>query len=141
MKLIIQIFVIFLLPSILFCQNKNISTNKVNAESYAIFRRGELKDKQGDKVGALKDYNKAIALDPNFSYFDRRGFLKFLQKDYHGALIDYNKVIELNPYAEAYNIRGNIKCFLEDKQGAMKDYNKCIELDPESGNAYITEVF
>ena len=46
----------------------------------------------------LADYDKTIALNPNYTnaYYNR-GNAKANKGDHDGAMVDYDKVIELNP--------------------------------------------
>jgi tetratricopeptide (TPR) repeat protein len=87
---------------------------------------------------AIKDYNKAIELDPKYAIsYNYRGNAKVLLGDYDEAIKDYTKLIKLNPkYVEAYNNRGRAKIFLKDYHGAIQDYNKAIELDPKYAISY-----
>ncbi|MEI0701468.1 tetratricopeptide repeat protein [Brachyspira intermedia] len=49
-------------------------------------------------VEAIKDYNKAIELDPNNSYiYYNRGVSKENLTQYKDALKDYKKALELDP--------------------------------------------
>ncbi|MBM2833395.1 MAG: Tetratricopeptide 2 repeat protein [Candidatus Brocadiaceae bacterium] len=94
------------------------------------FKRGNDKYDSQDYTGAVKDYSKAIELNPKYaSTYNNRGSAKAKLQDYTGAIQDYSKAIELNPkYASAYNNRGNAKESLKDKQGALADYSKAGEL-------------
>jgi tetratricopeptide (TPR) repeat protein len=49
-----------------------------------------------DFHGALSEYNKAIAINPDYTeaYFNRGG-IKFNMKDFRGASDDYTKVIQV----------------------------------------------
>ena len=110
---------------------------------------------------AIKDYNKAIEIDPKCAEaYLRRGDVNGLFKQYHAAIKDYDKAIELDPkYAYAYVRRGDAKVELGHGKGmvryqvreglsvdeieskrflaAIKDYDKAIELDPKNVNAYL----
>ncbi|MDY6128881.1 MAG: tetratricopeptide repeat protein, partial [Elusimicrobiaceae bacterium] len=87
---------------------------------------------------AIKNYDKAIELDPQYAdAYNDRGNAKNDLKDYAGAIADYDKAIELDPkFAMAYNNRGVAKYNLKDYVGAMADYDKTIELDPQYAYAY-----
>ena len=100
----------------------NMACDKVSSKNYR---------------GAIADYSKAIALQPNFAdaYYSR-GNSKLQLKDYIGAIADYSKAIELKPdNADAYYNRGNSKILPKDYNGAIIDYSKAIELNiPEKQN-------
>jgi len=107
---------------------------------------GNTKYELKDYKGAIKYYNKAIELNPNYAdaYLHRgvakRKTIEFIKKHprgYKGIIQDYNKAIELNPnYAMAYSYRGDAKSNLQDYRGAIQDLNKAIELDPNLADAY-----
>jgi len=87
---------------------------------------------------AIKDYTKAIELDPKYAIsYNNRGNAKGLLRDYDEAIQDYTRAIELNPENVAtYNNRGRAKIFLIDYHGAIQDYDKAIELDPKYAISY-----
>ena len=64
----------------------------------AYYNRAKARDEQGDKQGALADFNEAIRLEPNDadSYYNR-GIVRNEQRDIQGAIADYNEAIRLNP--------------------------------------------
>jgi tetratricopeptide (TPR) repeat protein len=99
----------------------------------------------GNYQGALAEYDRAIALNPNYiSAYSNRGLLRSLRlNDQNGALADYNKAIALDPkYATAYNNRGLLRSLrLNDQNGALADYNKAIALDPKYAIAHYNRGF
>ena len=93
----------------------------------------------GDKQGAISDFDKAIAINPQvaLAYYNR-GIAKSALGDYHGAIRDFDKAIAINPqFAEAYNNRGSAKSALGDYQGAIRDFDKAIAINPQFAMAYI----
>ncbi|ABM78777.1 tetratricopeptide repeat protein [Prochlorococcus marinus] len=116
-----------------------LSTQTAVAQSAAVFfNRGYAKDELKDYQGAIADYTKAIAINPQYAdAYNNRGIAKRKSGDYQGAIADYNKAIEINPQdAEAYYNRGYAKDELKDYQGAIADYTKAIAIDPQDGDAY-----
>jgi tetratricopeptide (TPR) repeat protein len=88
---------------------------------------------------AIELYNKAIALDKNYTeaYYNR-GIAKGNNKDGKGALADYSKAIEIDPkFAPAYNNRGLMKKSQLDYKGALLDYNNAIANDTLFAAAYL----
>jgi len=79
---------------------------------------------------AIKYYNKAIELNPNWAdAYYYRGLAYYELVNYKEAILDYNKAIELVPSDyRAYAYRGDAKSEQGDNIGAMQDYNKAIEL-------------
>ena len=75
------------------------------------FKRANQKDGYRDYIGAIKDYDQAIKLNPKFANaYLNRGYVKYKIKDYNGAIDDYNHAISLKPKNEkAYYARANAK--------------------------------
>ena len=67
-----------------------------NAIEY--FNNGNTKLHLKEYQGAIKDYNKAIELNPDSegAYYNR-GLAKQNLEDYNGAIEDFTKTIEINP--------------------------------------------
>lgn len=67
---------------------------------------------------ALADMNKAIELQPDYSYrYAARAYVKTAMKDYESAATDYEKAIQLDPTdAVAYNNLG----LLQEQMGYAK---------------------
>jgi len=58
--------------------------------------RGLVRREQGDVVGALADYDQAIALKPDdATAYNDRGIMRREQGDLAGALADYEQYLEL----------------------------------------------
>jgi len=89
---------------------------------------------------ALKDYDRAIELAPDFiSAILNRGSLKDENGDYSGAILDYNTVIKISKndtkhLQRAYFNRGNSKYNIKDKNGACEDWQKAKELGADYAN-------
>lgn len=89
---------------------------------------------------ALKDYNQAIKLNPNFgmAYANRGAIYEKLGKQ-ELALQDYNKVIELEPLsAWSYTARGKFYLNQKEYDLALADLNQSLTLDSQSLWAGIT---
>jgi tetratricopeptide (TPR) repeat protein len=92
-----------------------------------------------DYPGAIKDFDKAIALNPKYEWaYYGRGIAKNLNKEYGAAIADYDTAIMLNQqFAEAYSGRGNSEGRLNENKKAMEDFNKAIEINPKYPEAYL----
>ena len=91
-----------------------------------------------DYNGAIKLYNEAIELKPDWSWpYNNRGNAYEDLKQYERAIQDYDKAIEINPnYLMAYNNRGNAYSDLGQNERAIQDYDKAIQLNPNYFEAY-----
>lgn len=78
----------------------------------------------------LRDINKVIELDPNFSFaYYNRANIKCSIQDFRSAVEDYNRAIEVNPmFAEAYYNRGLSRLYLGETQEGIADLSKAGEL-------------
>ena len=121
-----------------------LSTQAAVAQSADdFFKRGNAKYKNGDYQGAIVDYNKAIAINPQLAEaYTNRGNTKVRSGDYQGAIIDYNKAIAINPQdADAYQSRGIAKYALNGLQGVCvdccTDWKKALSL----GNQKVVGMF
>jgi S1-C subfamily serine protease len=97
------------------------------------------KSRKGNYRGAIADYDRALALNPNFGevYF-RRGIARSLVKDWRGADADYTRAIEIKPeHPEAYLHRGSVRNILTNWRGAKSDFDFALSLDPTILPAYI----
>lgn len=113
-----------------FDQALKINPNSTNA--YLL--RGELlayQGQQADFEGALKDYDRAIAINPKdpFVLNNRCGAL-FSLNELQRALADCNKGLEINPSSAAlYTVRGNIHLRLKQYKKAIQDYGRTIQIN------------
>ncbi len=87
---------------------------------------------------AIRDYDEAIALKPDFAtaYFDRAIACAQAGR-FNEALSDYDEDLKLNPDdAEAYSKRGNVYAQLDRPSDAIRDYDKAIVLNADLAEAY-----
>jgi tetratricopeptide (TPR) repeat protein len=98
------------------------------------------KYEKGDTRGALADYDRAIALKPEYAKaYKARATVKFTKlNDTQGALNDLDRSIQLDPKdGLVYALRGYLKYDkLKDNRGAIADLDRSIQLDTTNGNAY-----
>ncbi len=103
------------------------------------FITAQEKSQAGDYQGAIADYNRALAIDPQFKeiYF-RRGLARSLTKDWQGAEADYTRAIAIDPqHPEAYLHRGSIRNALSNWQGAKSDFDIAAILNPNISAIYV----
>jgi Flp pilus assembly protein TadD len=92
----------------------------------------------GDTKAAIADYDKVIAIYPEFAdaYFSR-GFAKKMLGDFGGAIRDYDRAILLNPNDPSqFNNRGILRVLADDFAGAARDFRAAISLQPEYAIVY-----
>lgn len=120
-----------------------LTINPKEPNSY--YSRAIVKDELYTWKSALKDYDKAIEIAPNFiSALTNRGSLKDNNGDLKGAIEDYNKVlsfekVDLENKQRAYFNRGNSKFKLADKIGACEDWKKAVELGADYAKVRLDE--
>jgi len=96
---------------------------KLNEYAGAYYNRGVAYAKQQKYNEEIKDYDKAIELNPDLAeaYYNR-GLAYVVLGKYNRAIEDFNKAIELNPDdAEAYNNRGLVYARLGEHERARED--------------------
>jgi tetratricopeptide (TPR) repeat protein len=109
-----------------------LSLNPRNAEAY--FSRAVVKNELHVWKAALRDYDEALRLSPDYiGALTNRGSLRDDHGDHAGAIGDYNRAIALagdrdSNKAMAYFNRGNAKLHLRDLGGARDDWQRALEL-------------
>lgn len=90
--------------------------------------RGGIHHDQGNLEAALKDYDRAIALAPEWPMaYNNRGVTRKAKGDLQGALRDYTKALELRPaFALAYANRARVYNELRQYEKARQDIGKSI---------------
>ena len=105
---------------------------------YSAMRDAEIR---GEFVSAIKDYDTAIHLAPDFAdAYINRGDAREKLGDLEGAIKDYDMAIRLGAdYAFVYVSRGTARSNLGDSKGAIEDYDTAIGLKP--GDALLATVY
>ncbi len=88
---------------------------------------------------AIKDYDKAIEIDPsNSTALNNRGYTYNLMEDYENAVKDFEKAISLeDSFAYALNNRGFAKIKLGLKEDGLADLEKSMTLDGTNSYCYL----
>ncbi len=124
------------------CQDKTSDSGNQEFNDRALsmiaWAKGVENEKTGKDQEAIRDFTRAIELDPGNKYaFNSRALTKGKLGDYEGAIEDYTKGLEIDPEDPLmYRNRGVDKAILEDYTGAISDYNKVIEITPDDSYAY-----
>lgn len=101
-------------------------------------QEGLNKAKQGDYVGAIESFTKAIEVLPLDAYaWYNRGMAKNMIGEYEDALNDFGTCIGLNPaYGKVWFNRGLTKMYLGRYDGAIVDLTQAIQIEREYAAAY-----
>jgi len=85
------------------------------------YERGLINYKNVDYEAAVRDFSKAIELNPEYATaYNNRGFAYMKLSKYNEAIIDFDKAIELNSkYATAYSNREIAYNSLNDKESII----------------------
>jgi tetratricopeptide (TPR) repeat protein len=114
---------------------------QINPENYRAWYEVGLLDAKtkSDPAAALSSYQKAIAIQPNFSPGQRdTGMGLFQQKDYAGAAIHLEKALALGlEDARLHNFLGI--CYSQTNRipQAVREHRRAIELDPKLAEAHL----
>ena len=90
---------------------------------------------------AIKEYTKAIELNPNFesAYINRGDSYSDFLRLYEKGIPDYTKAIQINPNSDdAYSKRAFNYEKLENYDLAQKDFEKALQINPNNVLAHYT---
>jgi tetratricopeptide (TPR) repeat protein len=106
-------------------------------DHFGLFNRGHSFEAKGLYDQAISDYNRAIALKPDFATaYEARANSYFQSRQYDWAIADYTRAIALMPgNAEPYGNRGNAFLALAKTDKAVADFQKALKLDPNNKSA------
>jgi tetratricopeptide (TPR) repeat protein len=120
-------------------QQRQEQQERQNAETAGnLLIKGQAYQDAGEYDSAIKAYDEAIKLKPNFpEAFYNRGRAYENKNDPGRAIGDYYQAINLKAdYGEAYLRRGIVYYNQGSPDRAMSDYNRAIELLPNNAEAY-----
>ena len=95
-----------------------------------IYIRGYYWNKYSFNRNAIEDFDRALALHPNFpAALKERGRAKMGLGQYNEALADFNRAIQLRPnYNQAYEGRAEVLDALGSNDAARRDYQQACSL-------------
>ncbi len=101
------------------------------------FKDGLKKHKDKDYKGAIKEYNKAIKIIPNYrDALFNRGTIQMELKNFEEASADFTKVIEVDPkYAKGYFSRAYLIFTTGNHEDALPDLDSAVKFDFRLPNA------
>ena len=117
--------------------NYSEALSKKPDNSLFFLERGIAKHDYGDYIGAIRDFNNSLRLNPNSKAIFNRANSKYAYGDYMGAIKDYEKFISGKIYQDQvfYNI-ANSQFILLNYKAAAENYTK-YEYDQDEANAYL----
>lgn len=100
--------------------------------------RGTFLQSLGRHDDALKDFSKAVQIDPRYvPAWTNRGFAQLMLGRDAEAEADLNKSLELDPQQPtAYGLRGTARLQQGRADTAIQDYQTAVSLDPTNPAAY-----
>ena len=115
------------------CYTKCLSLDAEYGGAATYNNRGNAYDDLGRYQDAIRDYNRALSIDPDYAIaYNNRGNAKRQLGRYQDAIRDYTRALSIDPDdASAYNNRG----FAKGKLGIYKcdDYLKACQLGNQVG--------
>jgi len=111
---------------------------KVELSPYYYFELGNIYLNLSKNKEALKAYDKAIEIKPDFAeaWYNKGVALAKLGR-YNEALKAYDKAIKIKPdYSKAWYNKGNTLVNLDRYDEALKSFDKAIEIKPDDAKAW-----
>ncbi|MCJ7444440.1 MAG: endonuclease NucS [Methanotrichaceae archaeon] len=101
--------------------------------------KGDALYDQGKYDEAIKAYNKAIELKPNYvAAINSKGFALMEFGKYDEAIKEYDTAIEINPKSvDAWNGKGLVFSTMEKHEEAIRCYDKAVKLNPKNTTSWI----
>ncbi len=108
----------------------------------AITNLGKVYKDRGNYPLALREFDKAIELQPNYITYTNRAEVHFLMGSYGASQEDYTNAIKLDPSpAQTYYHRGLCFLNLQEYYNAYKDFETAINIRHTFYEAYIGRGF
>ena len=103
-----------------------------------LYEQGIEKTQAGDYQGAIADFNRVIALNPNYiEAYCHRAMAHWDLGNYQKAMADFNLAIQVSPlHADAYNKRGVALAQQGNLNQALADFNQALLVDSNFVDAY-----
>ncbi len=103
----------------------------VHLEPHCVWAYSLLGDLRSDAKQSIKDFSRAIAIDPTFEPpYHQRGYVRAKIGDLHEAIHDFSESIKLKPQNSwSYSTRGSLRGQTGDVAGAIADLSESIRLD------------
>jgi tetratricopeptide (TPR) repeat protein len=147
---LLGVFLVLSFSSQLMAQPKTATKNKtgtrlsepVKKDADYWFKKGALVSTYGNNKAAIQYFQKAIALNPNFSgaYFSQ-GVSYGQLGQYPEAINQINRAIKMEPQNGMYYYgRARVYLLSGDKAKAMEDFKKAADLGDEDALDYLNYI-
>jgi len=92
----------------------------------------------GKYAEAVKEYDEALAIDPNFKEAHyNKGLALYNLKRYEEAIEEYDKALAIDPnFKQAHNNKGLALYNLKRHEEAIKEFDKALAIDPNYKQAH-----
>lgn len=107
--------------------------------AWALNRRGQLRNDEGQFELAMADFQAALEADPNnWRALHNRGVTFAQNGDFASAFDDFSRVIQLSPkFPKAYSNRATLYVQAGKVEDALADFEQALELDPDLFAAHV----
>ncbi len=98
---------------------------------------GRIKLMENDPVGAARDFEKAVELNPDDPHaYMQKGGAYYDLGQFETAAGDYNQAIQLQPVnPHAYYNKGNALFYMDEEDEASQSFSTAVEQKPDFANA------
>jgi len=98
---------------------------------------GRIKLMENDPVGAARDFEKAVELNPNDPHaYMQKGGAYYDLGQFNTAAGDYEQAIQLQPVnPHAYYNKGNALFYMDEEDQASQSFSTAVEQKPDFANA------
>ena len=124
MKKVCKILCLVIVVCLLGLHPSSYAKDIDSSDVVEIFNQGLDYFEKGDYENAIKDFNRALEINPKFAEaYNNRGNAYALMGDFERAIADFNRALEINPkLAGAYFNKGLVYDRLGRFQEAVKAY-------------------
>lgn len=126
-------FFVFIVFFLFFTALSDICFSDDNNKQNHHFVIGNLFSEKGELKNAIKEYKKALELEPDSSrILNNIGFMFYRLGEFEKAETYYKKAVEKDPeYSTAYNNMGVVKGKKEDIDEQVDNYKKAVHYKPD----------
>ncbi len=118
----------------------NNAITKYPLSEIALCMRGDIYNRRGDNVSALRDYELALTANPKYApAHNSMGGLFHSSGENEKAFQAYTEALRANPFfTKAYARRAALLSEQGNYKAALRDYSAFLELNPRSWQEWVT---